>query len=157
MRMLRETSVAITLSVLALAVHDSEGQPNSRDGGVGQDSSHKYEMTSADAQRVSEELFLKDCKQADWVLSADIGWNLREKNPAKNARLQHVKCLVGKCPSMEGRRILSLNLAERVLSNFESWCCITSIVYLARTHNSDLTVAFLWEPISEERVKRSCR
>ncbi len=155
--MLRETSVAITLSFLALAIHDNEGEPNSRDGGAEQDSSYKYEMTWADAQRVSEEQFLKDCKQADWVLSADIGWNPREKKSAKNARLQHAKCLVGKCPSIEGRRILSLDLAEHVLSNFELACCITSTVYLARTHDSGLTVAFLWAPISEERVKRSCR
>jgi hypothetical protein len=114
-------------------------------------------MTWADAQRVSEEQFLKDCKQADWVLSGDIGWNPREKKSTKNARLQHAKCLVGKCPSMEGRRILSLDLAEHVLSNFELGCCITSTVYLARTHDSGLTVAFLWEPIAEERVNRSCR
>ncbi len=128
------------------------------DGGF-QDSldSPLRDPTVGDAQRVEEQDFFSSCRQAQWALSAKIGWRAHEKRSARNARLRDTKCLVGRCPPMEGKRIVSLKLEKDVISNFESWCCMDDwSVYLTSTRDG-VKLNVVWQPISEQDLNRFCR
>jgi hypothetical protein len=154
--MLNWNALAIALHCLTLA-SKSEAPAPSVDGGIQSDSIALREMTVADAQRINEEHFLSSCRQAQWVLSAGIGWRLDKKRVPRNARLRDTKCLFGRCPPMNGRLIASLKLPKHVLYNVELSCCMdSSQVYLASTLDG-LQLAVLWLPIPEQELKRSCR
>ena len=154
--MLNWNALAIALHCLMLATK-SEAQAPSVDGGIESGSTAQQCLTVADAQRVAEEQFLSSCRQAQWVLSANVGWRPSEKKLPRNARLRDTKCLVGRCPSMNGRRISSLKLEKHLLSDFESFCCMdSSPVYLASTSDG-LKFTVLWQPIPEQELKQSCR
>jgi hypothetical protein len=149
--MLNWNALAIALHCLILATK-SEAQAPAVDGGIQSGSTAQQCLTVADAQRINEEHFLSSCREAQWVLSAGFGWRPNEKRLPRNARLRDTKCLVGRCPPMDGRRIASLKL-----ENLESSCCVvSSLVYLASTPDG-LEFTVLWEPISKQKLKQSCR